>query len=70
MRVMFCQGRRKDYPLLITEWMVYISFVINAFKKKFCFVNAYKMFLCIYFYLIFIIIIFFLFSSNVEHLGF
>ena len=31
------QRGRKDYALLNAERMVYISFVINAFKKNFLF---------------------------------
>ena len=34
------QRERKDYAVLNAERMVYISFVINAFKKKLRFVNA------------------------------
>ena len=52
MRVTLRQRGRKDYTLLYTERMVYISLVINAFKKKICVVNVYKMFLCIFFYLL------------------
>ena len=37
MRVMLCQRERKDYALLNAKRMVYISFVINAFKKCFCY---------------------------------
>ena len=36
MRVTLGHRCRKDYALLNAEWMVYISFVINAFKKIFC----------------------------------
>ena len=36
MRVTLGQRCRKDYALLNAERMVYISFVINAFKKNFC----------------------------------
>ena len=39
------------YVLLNAEQIVYISFVINAFKKFFHVINACKMFLCIYFLL-------------------
>ena len=52
MRVTLCQRGRKDYALLYTERMVCISFVINSFKKNFYVVNVYKMFLCIFFYLL------------------
>ena len=58
MRVTLRQRGRKDYALLNAEWMMYISFVINAFKFFFGVINAYKMFLCTFFY--FIIIKFFL----------
>ena len=47
------EGGGEDYALLNAERMVYISFLINAFKKCFFFVNACKMFLCIHiFYLL------------------
>ena len=44
------------------------------FKNFFCFVNAYKMFLCIYIFVFIIINFFWVFSSgvgssNVERLG-
>ena len=73
MRVTLRQRGRKDYALLNAERMVYISFVINAFKKIFCVINAYKMFLCIFFYLL-LSKFFWVFSfgigfSNVERLG-
>ena len=57
MRVMFCQGRRKDYPLLITEWMVYISFVINAFKKFFVLLMLIKCF-CVYIFIWYLLLSF------------
>ena len=73
MRVTLRQRGRKDYALLNAERMVYISFVINAFKKNFCVINAYKMFLCIFFYLLlsqfFWVFSYGLGSSNVERLG-
>ena len=68
------QKGRKDYDLLNAERMVYISFVINAFKKVFVLLMLIKR-LCIYIYFLFIIINFwgvFLYdvgSSNVERLG-
>ena len=37
MRVMLRQRERKDYALLNAERMVYISFVINAFKIFLCY---------------------------------
>ena len=52
MKVTLRQRGRKDYVLLYTERMVCISFVINSFKKNFYVVNVYKMFLCIFFYLL------------------
>ena len=50
-RVMLRQSGGKDYVLLNAEQIVYISFVINAFKNFFHVINACKMFLCIYFLL-------------------
>ena len=49
MRVKLRQRGRKDYTILIAERMVFISFVTNAFKKFFCVIYAYKMFLCKFF---------------------
>ena len=73
MRVTLRQRGRKDYALLNAERMVYISFVINAFKIFFCVINAYKMFLCTFFYLLlsnfFWVSSFSIGSSNVERLG-
>ena len=68
------QKGRKDYDLLNVERMVYISFVINAFKKVFVLLMLIKR-LCIYIYFLFIIINFWgvllygVGSSNVERLG-
>ena len=48
MRVTLRQRSRKNYALLYTEQMVCISFVINAFKKKFVLLMFMKYF-CVYF---------------------
>ena len=73
MSVTLHQRGRKDCALLNAERMVYISFVINAFKKNFCVINAYKMFLCIFFYLLlsknFGVFSFGIGSLNVDRLG-
>ena len=50
-RVMLRQRGGGVYVLLNAEQIVYISFVINAFKIFFHVINACKMFLCIYFLL-------------------
>ena len=54
MRVTLRQRGRKDYALLNAEWVVYISFVINAFKKKFFVLLMFIKFFCVYilFYLL------------------
>ena len=50
-KVLLCQreggGGRKDYALLNAEQMVYISFVINAFKFFFMLLMLIKCF-CVY----------------------
>ena len=50
MRIMLHQRGRKDYALLITEQMLCISLVINAFKKIFVLLMFIKCF-CVYFFI-------------------
>ena len=50
MRVTLRQRGRKDYALLNAERMVYISFVINAFKFFFVLLMLTKCF-CAYFFI-------------------
>ena len=50
MRVTLRQRGRKDYALLNAERMVYISFVINAFKFFFVLLMLIKCF-CAYFFI-------------------
>ena len=50
MRVTLRQRGRKDYALLNAERMVYISFVINAFKIFFVLLMLIKCF-CAYFFI-------------------
>ena len=47
MRVTLDKRGRKDYALLNAERIVYISFVINAFKHFFCVINAFKKWFCV-----------------------
>ena len=57
MRVPLRQRGTKDYALLNAEWMVYISFVISAFKNVFVLLMLKKIFLYIFF--IYLLLLFF-----------
>ena len=76
MRVTLGQRGRKDYALLNAKRIVYISFVINAFKKIFVLLMLIKCF-CVHKYIYifynyqknFWVFSFGVGSSNVERLG-